>query len=460
MKPGYAALVALGIQSWAELPYAECFTLTLASGAVLRYTNYDVPVWLNGLYFAANAVRIDDLKFKQTTGLDIDQQEIDLIYSATDNVLGVPWGVAIRNHVLDGCYVQRDRAFFNPYTTWLDPLHGATAAGGVTLFRGRVADISAYGRTSAQINLKSDLVLLDIDYPRNIWQASCLHTLYDSGCGLSRGAYQGTGAVGAGATNVIVPYAIGGTGGVINVSMSGAAGAPIARVVLTSPASINNTYNSAPPVTVTDPTGSGAVVVALLSNNRVFSGVRALYGFMVLNGGSGYTNPTISMPGGATAQAVLASGAQTVSGLSVGAGGNGYSQAAQLVFTGGDGTGAAGKLIISSAGVITGVVKTSGGINYATAPTATIVDGAAENFNQGTLMFQGGQNAGTLVQIKSATPTALVLANPLQYVPAAGDVFNIWPGCDHTLGAGGCAKFNNTVNFRGFPWVPPADYAF
>jgi hypothetical protein len=158
MKPGYAALIPL-VQNATELPFAECFTLTLLGGTVLRYTNFDVPVWLNGNYFAANGVRIQGLKYKQTTGVDIDEQEIDLIYGSADNLLGVQWAQAIRNHVLDGCYVQRDRAFFDTSTKWLDPVIGATAAGGVTLFRGRVADITAVGRTTAQINLKSDLAV-------------------------------------------------------------------------------------------------------------------------------------------------------------------------------------------------------------------------------------------------------------------------------------------------------------
>ncbi len=462
MKPGYQALIPL-VQSATELPFADCFTLTLQNGTVLRYTNFDVPVWLNGNYFAANAVRIQGLKFKQTTGVDIDEQEIDLIYSATDTILGVPWAASIRNHVLDNCYVQRDRAFFDPSTTWYAPATGATAKGGVTLFRGRVATITAYGRTMAQINLKSDLVLLDIDFPRNLWQQSCLHTLYDSGCGLNRGNYQGLGAAGAGATNTVIPYATSGSGAAIGVAMSGAAGAPISRVVLTSVAAINNTYVTPPTVTITDPTGSGAHVVALMSPRAIFGGTYALFGFMVIAGGSGYTNPTVVITGGgsagATAQAVLAAGSQSGASLTVSAGGAGYSASAQLVFSGGGGTGMAGTLTMSG-GVITGARLTSAGKGYYTAPTASVVDSAMVNFAQGTLMFQGGQNAGVLAQIKSASSTAITLAYPLEYVPQAGDVFNIWPGCDHSTGAGGCAKFNNIGNFRGYPYVPPPEEAY
>jgi hypothetical protein len=306
-------------------------------------------------------------------------------------------------------------------------------------------------------------VLLDIDYPRNLWQASCLYTLYDAGCTLIKGNYQGIGAVGAGATNTVLPYASGGSGGSINVSMGGSGGAPISRVILTSSAAVNATYISSPSVTLSDPTGSGAVIRALVSPHAVFGGTFALYGFIVVSAGHGYTNPAITISGGggsgATAEAVLAPGVETVNGLSVGKGGGGYSQAAQLQISGGGGTGATGTLIISK-GVITGVIKTNSGTGYSSAPTATVVDESGQTFNQGTLMFQGGQNAGVLVQIKSATNTALTLANPLLFVPVAGDVFTILPGCDHTTGQGGCGKFNNLLNFRGFPFVPPPETAY
>lgn len=35
-----------------------------------------------------------------------------------------------------------------------------------------------------------------------------------------------------------------------------------------------------------------------------------------------------------------------------------------------------------------------------------------------------------------------------------GAVVKLYPGCDHSLGAGGCGKFNNIANYGGFPWIP------
>lgn len=373
MKAGYKNLIAL-VQTATELPYAECFTLTLQTGDVFRYTNLDVPVWLNGLYYAANAVRVEGLKFKQSVGAQVDEQSITLIYGPKDSIYGIPWGQAIRQHVLDGAVLQRDRAFFDPVSGWPPaPLTGAVAMGSVTLFKGRVTTINSFGRTTATVNVKSGLVLLDIDFPRNVWQAACLHTLYDAGCGLSKIQYQSLRTVAAGGTYTTIP--------------------------------------------VTATCGAGAA-------------------FTVGLGSSGNVQAVTITDGGAD-----------------------YSNAAYLVFSGGGGEGATATATITN-GVITAVTVTNAGQNYSSAPTLTAVDDPFLNFSQGTLMFQSGKNAGRLVQVKNATNLLLTLAQPLDYLPMPGDVMSIWPGCDHTNGPGGCAKFNNLANFRGYPYVPPPETAY
>jgi len=47
---------------------------------------------------------------------------------------------------------------------------------------------------------------------------------------------------------------------------------------------------------------------------------------------------------------------------------------------------------------------------------------------------------------------------PLPFAPAFGDAFTVYAGCDRTLAT--CqGRFNNKANFRGFPFVPPAETA-
>ncbi len=88
--------------------------------------------------------------------------------------------------------MQRDRVFLSA--------HGGTVIGGVTMFHGRVATIDSVGRTQAEITVASDLVVLDYDMPHNLYSPGCVHALYDSGCGVIRGAYSANGTAGAGST--------------------------------------------------------------------------------------------------------------------------------------------------------------------------------------------------------------------------------------------------------------------
>ena len=202
MRAAPAALVAyLAAQRTARdapLLMADCCTFTLLSGTVLTYTNADVAIVLNAVTFAANSVLVDGLSFKCAVGLDVDEQRVTIAARPTDTIGGVPILVALSRGVFDGCEVQRERAFLS---SW-----GTTPIGSVVLFKGRMTSIDQVGRTSAEVTVASDLCLLDISMPRNLFQLTCVHTLYDSGCGLVKNAYGTNGAVGTGATSATIPW--------------------------------------------------------------------------------------------------------------------------------------------------------------------------------------------------------------------------------------------------------------
>lgn len=175
----------------AQMFVADCYTFTLLSGLILTYTNADVPVTLNGYVYAANSILVDGLKFKCAAGLEVDQQQITVSARATDTVGGVPFLQALRNGVFDGCEIQRERAFLNSWAA----SDAANPIGSVILFKGRVGTVDSIGRTTAQITVNSDLVLLDLQMPRNVYSPSCQHVLYDSGCTLVKSAFGTAGTV-------------------------------------------------------------------------------------------------------------------------------------------------------------------------------------------------------------------------------------------------------------------------
>jgi hypothetical protein len=100
----------------------------------------------------------------------------------------------------------------------------------------------------------------------------------------------------------------------------------------------------------------------------------------VTSSGSGYSStPTVSIVGGggtggtATANMSGPVGGGSVGGVTITAGGTGYTSPT-VTFSGGGGTGAAATAV-ETGGVVTSITVTSGGSGYVTAPTVTIHDG-------------------------------------------------------------------------------------
>jgi uncharacterized phage protein (TIGR02218 family) len=182
----------------APIAFADCFTFTLPTGLVLTYTNVDQPISYNGAVFAANGPLVQGLKYRCAAGLDVDKQQIVVAARSTDLVAGAMFLNALRDGAFDGCIIQRDRVFMTAL--------GQPPTGGVTLFHGRISTVDQVGRTSAKITVASDLIILDMDMPKNLYAATCLHTLYDSGCGIIRGTYAASGTVGAGSTASLINF--------------------------------------------------------------------------------------------------------------------------------------------------------------------------------------------------------------------------------------------------------------
>ena len=103
------------------------------------------------------------------------------------------------------------------------------------------------------------------------------------------------------------------------------------------------------------------------------------------------------------------------------------------------------------------VAATVSSINAAnTLVSSSALTQAAGFFDYGLISFTSGLNAGYSMEVHSYTPGVLRLFQPLPYVPAAGDAFNLSPGCDRHLGT--CiARYNNAINFRGEPHLPGQD---
>jgi len=81
-------------------------------------------------------------------------------------------------------------------------------------------------------------------------------------------------------------------------------------------------------------------------------------------------------------------------------------------------------------------------------------------FRQGVLTFSGGVAIDVEAHAKRPDGSAeLTLWLPLEVPVAAGDTFVVTAGCDKSFAT--CrVRFANHLNFRGFPHVPGADFAY
>ncbi len=82
-------------------------------------------------------------------------------------------------------------------------------------------------------------------------------------------------------------------------------------------------------------------------------------------------------------------------------------------------------------------------------------------FSAGKLTFTGGANAGLAVEVKrhanSGVAVSFTLWQAMAQPIAAGDTFTVTAGCDKRFEI--CiGRFNNAVNFRGFPHIPGNDF--
>lgn len=205
-----------------RLPYANCFLLLTNYGADIGqlaekalgnptgqpffWTDSDQDVQVGNFLYSSSGPLIKGVRYRLKKGLSVDEQTITLMADDDDRIGNIPILQAIAAGLLDGARFEQRRAFFAPDTWPSRPGDPNMAVGSILLFAGAVTQVVEVGRTSALLKVKSDLIILEKDMPRNLYQPSCLHTLYDDGCGLMKSLYLVTGVVGASSTAKVVNW--------------------------------------------------------------------------------------------------------------------------------------------------------------------------------------------------------------------------------------------------------------
>lgn len=172
----------------------DLYTITLVGGGAYYLTSWDVDVPWNGHTFLAGAAVLTRSRVRTVIGVEVDELSVTVAPAASFTIAGVPFLQAVRMGQLDGATVQLERAYM---TT------PPAVVGTLLHFIGKVSDVRP-GRTQAEVKVKSELERLNIAMPRNLYQASCLHTLFDGDCALSKAAWKVTGSANSGCTTSTV----------------------------------------------------------------------------------------------------------------------------------------------------------------------------------------------------------------------------------------------------------------
>lgn len=205
-QPGYSEADLDNLLATGQFVFVDCYTIQLVDGTTkLRYctAQSNVSVVPVGdpmrVIYVANEVQITGLRFKIGIGVEVDEQTVKLSYKPTDLVQGQNLPNALRYGWFDGATISRDRFYA---AAWGQPW-----VGGMPMFAGRVSTLDSVGRVEAQIKVKSALVLLDIDMPRDLWQPTCINTWGDINCGVNKDLFAITVVLSIDGTSSVLPWA-------------------------------------------------------------------------------------------------------------------------------------------------------------------------------------------------------------------------------------------------------------
>lgn len=225
-SPG-ALLALLNSTAASELVWCDLFTLKRPDGSELaRWSGADVPVTVNGTTWTLGP-GIARGRLKRKVGISVDTLEVSLWDAGETVIAGTPLIGYIAQGGFDNIRLEAIRAFKGAADV--------AVVGTLLDFSGRISQVKP-DREAAQLTVRSDIELLDVMVPRDVYQPGCLNTVYDAACGLTKGPLTtaGTAASGTDAARLTFQHTLPAASGYYNlgvVAFTSGANAGISRTV-------------------------------------------------------------------------------------------------------------------------------------------------------------------------------------------------------------------------------------
>lgn len=170
----------------------DLYEFSFLDGSKLRFASGGLSVSYGGNTYQGGGPLIERDSVRVSRGLDADDLKLTVRPKDDDTLFGLPWREACANGALDGASVSLYRAHC------AEP--GGAIVGAVLRFSGPVDGVEI--EQDIGITVKSMLYRLSRVFPRAVFQPACDRTIFDGGCGLPRSAYQITGALQAGSSDI------------------------------------------------------------------------------------------------------------------------------------------------------------------------------------------------------------------------------------------------------------------
>lgn len=184
MKTATAATLAiLNSTGDVKILRADLYTFTLRNGTVLRFTDADINLVVSGQLFISgpNIVRS---KTKQTIGVNVDTVQVQLFDAGSYLLSGKPIVHQFRNGLFKGATCKIQKLFLLDFAD--------TSPGPVDWFEGLIGAPSC-DHMSASFEVRAFTDQLNQQMPRDVYQATCGNSLYDSVCGAVPATFTFTG---------------------------------------------------------------------------------------------------------------------------------------------------------------------------------------------------------------------------------------------------------------------------
>lgn len=182
MRTMSAPLITL-LNTGNQFCMADLYTVKLSNGTILRYTSAQNNITFSGNTYLSSGLLFSRKNVKWVVGIEVDTLQLDIIADSSTLVNGLPLITTALQGQFDGAIVVVDRLFLSDWNTPVDK---------VGLFYGKVSNFSAE-RNTVMLTVKSILEMLTVQMPPNLYQASCVHTLYSPGCKVNKASYTTTG---------------------------------------------------------------------------------------------------------------------------------------------------------------------------------------------------------------------------------------------------------------------------